>query len=131
MLHYAGLDERVNAGIPAYEAALKAAGVDYTIYVYDGVNHAFNNDTSDARYDKDAADAGLVAHRGLPQGSPQLTSARPGGSRHWRLPFLCGLSGTISVAGLHRYPPRACRCICRLLAAPRKSSRPPSEMSGH
>jgi carboxymethylenebutenolidase len=56
MLHYAGLDERIDAGIPAYEAALKAAGVDYRIFVYDGVNHAFNNDTSAARYDKAAAD---------------------------------------------------------------------------
>jgi carboxymethylenebutenolidase len=55
LLHYAGLDERINAGIAAYEAALKAAGVDHTIYVYEGVNHAFNNDTSEARYDKDAA----------------------------------------------------------------------------
>jgi carboxymethylenebutenolidase len=56
MLHYAGLDQRINAGIPAFEAALKAAGVDYQIFVYDGVNHAFNNDTSAARYDKAAAD---------------------------------------------------------------------------
>ncbi|MBB5751996.1 dienelactone hydrolase family protein [Prosthecomicrobium pneumaticum] len=56
MLHYAGLDERINAGIPAYEAALAAAGVDHQIFVYDGVNHAFNNDTSAARYDKAAAD---------------------------------------------------------------------------
>jgi carboxymethylenebutenolidase len=56
LLHYAGLDERIGAGIPAYEAALKEAGVDYTIYVYDGANHAFNNDTSEARYDKAAAD---------------------------------------------------------------------------
>ena len=55
MLHYAGLDERINAGIPAYEAALKAAGVDYQVFVYDGVNHAFNNDTSAARYDAAAA----------------------------------------------------------------------------
>lgn len=55
LLQYAGLDERVNAGIAAYEEALKAAGVDYTIYIYEGVNHAFNNDTSEARYDKDAA----------------------------------------------------------------------------
>ncbi len=55
LLHYAGLDERINAGIAAYEAALKAAGVDYQIYVYEGANHAFNNDTSEARYDKDAA----------------------------------------------------------------------------
>lgn len=55
LLHYAGLDERINAGIPAYEAALKAAGADYTIHVYDGVNHAFNNDTAAARYDEAAA----------------------------------------------------------------------------
>ena len=55
LLHYAGLDERINAGIAAYQAALKAAGVDYTIYVYEDVNHAFNNDTSEARYDNDAA----------------------------------------------------------------------------
>jgi carboxymethylenebutenolidase len=56
MLHYAGLDDRTNAGIKDYEAALKAAGVNYQIFVYDGVNHAFNNDTSAARYDKAAAD---------------------------------------------------------------------------
>jgi carboxymethylenebutenolidase len=55
LLHYAGLDERINAGIPAFEAALKAAGVDYAIHVYDGVNHAFNNDTAAARYDEAAA----------------------------------------------------------------------------
>jgi carboxymethylenebutenolidase len=56
LLHYAGLDKRTNAGIPAYEKALKAAGVDYQIFVYEGANHAFNNDTSAARYDKEAAD---------------------------------------------------------------------------
>ena len=57
LLHYAGLDDRINAGIEAYEAALDAAhGNDYQIFVYDGVNHAFNNDTSAARYDKPAAD---------------------------------------------------------------------------
>jgi carboxymethylenebutenolidase len=56
LLHYAGLDERTNAGIPAYEAALKAAGKTYGIYVYEGANHAFNNDTNAARYDKAAAD---------------------------------------------------------------------------
>ncbi|MGK6351900.1 dienelactone hydrolase family protein [Parapedobacter sp. DT-150] len=55
MLHYAGLDERINAGIPAYEEALKANGVDYQLFVYDGVNHAFNNDTSPTRYDEAAA----------------------------------------------------------------------------
>jgi carboxymethylenebutenolidase len=55
MAHYGGLDERVNAGIPAFEAALKAAGKDYQIFIYEGANHAFNNDTSAARYDADAA----------------------------------------------------------------------------
>ncbi len=56
MLHYAGLDERINAGIADYEAALKAAGVDYTLYMYEGVNHAFHNDTSAERYDQAAAE---------------------------------------------------------------------------
>jgi len=56
LLHYAGLDDRINAGIPAYEEALKSAGIDYTLYMYEGANHAFNNDTSAARYDKEAAD---------------------------------------------------------------------------
>jgi carboxymethylenebutenolidase len=56
LLHYAGLDDRINAGIEAYKAALTADGKDFTVYVYDGVNHAFNNDTSEARYNKEAAD---------------------------------------------------------------------------
>jgi carboxymethylenebutenolidase len=56
LLHYAGLDERTNAGIDAYKKALDAAHVEYMVYVYDGANHAFNNDTSAARYDKKAAD---------------------------------------------------------------------------
>ena len=56
MLHYGGLDERINAGIPAYEAALKANGKSYEIHIYEGANHAFNNDTSEARYNKAAAD---------------------------------------------------------------------------
>lgn len=56
LLHYAGLDQAINAGIPAYEAALKQAGTTYELFVYDGANHAFNNDTNAARYDKAAAD---------------------------------------------------------------------------
>jgi carboxymethylenebutenolidase len=56
LLHYAGLDERINAGIDAYRAALEKNGKTFEIFVYDGVNHAFNNDTSAARYDKVAAD---------------------------------------------------------------------------
>jgi carboxymethylenebutenolidase len=55
MLHYAGMDERVNAGIPAYEAALKAAGKDYQLFIYEGVQHAFNNDTGGERYNAEAA----------------------------------------------------------------------------
>ena len=55
MLHYAGLDTRINAGIPAYEAALREHGVDYVVHLYDGVNHAFHNDTSPTRYDEAAA----------------------------------------------------------------------------
>lgn len=54
-LHYAGLDERINAGIPAYEAALKAHGKVYELYHYEGVNHAFHNDTSASRYNEPAA----------------------------------------------------------------------------
>lgn len=54
-LHYASLDERVNAGIAAYEAALKSAGTRYELHLYEGVNHAFHNDTSAARYDAAAA----------------------------------------------------------------------------
>lgn len=56
LLHYAGLDDRINAGIEAYRKALTDNGKEFEIFVYDGVNHAFNNDTSSARYDKAAAD---------------------------------------------------------------------------
>jgi carboxymethylenebutenolidase len=54
-LHYGGLDERVNAGIPAYEEALKKTGVKYELYVYEGAQHAFNNDTAPTRYNEAAA----------------------------------------------------------------------------
>ena len=56
LLHYAGLDTRINAGIGAYRKALEENGKAFEIHVYEGVNHAFNNDTSAARYDKAAAD---------------------------------------------------------------------------
>jgi carboxymethylenebutenolidase len=56
LLHYAGLDERINQGVPGFRAALDAAGIDYALHVYEGVNHAFHNDTNAARYDKAAAD---------------------------------------------------------------------------
>ncbi len=54
LLHYAGLDERINAGIDAYEAALKKASVEYEIFMYEGAGHAFFNDTG-SRYNKEAA----------------------------------------------------------------------------
>jgi len=54
LLQYAGLDERINNGIPAFEAALKKHGKDYQIYIYKGAQHAFNNDTSE-RYHQEAA----------------------------------------------------------------------------
>jgi carboxymethylenebutenolidase len=54
MIHYAGLDERINAGWPAYEAALKAAGRNYTMHMYENTNHGFHNDTT-PRYDEGAA----------------------------------------------------------------------------
>jgi carboxymethylenebutenolidase len=56
LLHYAGEDQRINAGIDTYRDALEAAGKEFTIHMYEGVQHAFNNDTSEARYDKEAAD---------------------------------------------------------------------------
>lgn len=54
-LHYGSLDERIDAGIPAYEAALKAAGTKYELYMYEGANHAFHNDTAPTRYNEAAA----------------------------------------------------------------------------
>jgi carboxymethylenebutenolidase len=55
LLHYAGQDPRVNATVPPFEAALRAAGKPYALHVYEGVNHAFHNDTAGARYDAAAA----------------------------------------------------------------------------
>jgi carboxymethylenebutenolidase len=54
LIHYAGNDERINAGIPAFEDALKKASVEHKIFVYEGAGHAFFNDTG-TRYDKEAA----------------------------------------------------------------------------
>ena len=55
LLHYAGLDEKINAGIPAFEAALKEASIAYQIYMYAGAMHAFHNDAKADRYHKEAA----------------------------------------------------------------------------
>ncbi len=54
LIHYAGADTRINAGWPAFETALKAAGVTYTMHMYDGAQHGFNNDTT-PRYDEASA----------------------------------------------------------------------------
>jgi carboxymethylenebutenolidase len=54
-LHYGGLDERINAGIPVYEEALQKNKINYELYVYEGVNHAFHNDTAPTRYNEQAA----------------------------------------------------------------------------
>jgi carboxymethylenebutenolidase len=54
LIQYAGADDRINAGWPAYEAALEAAGVSYTMHMYDGAQHGFNNDTT-PRYDEASA----------------------------------------------------------------------------
>jgi carboxymethylenebutenolidase len=56
LLHYAGIDEAINKGIAAYEAALKQAGKEYRIYMYEGAQHAFNNDMNAERYNKAAAE---------------------------------------------------------------------------
>lgn len=62
LIHFAGIDERINAAWPAYEAALKAAGVRYTAHQYAGTQHGFNNDTT-PRFD--AASAKLAWDRTL------------------------------------------------------------------
>jgi carboxymethylenebutenolidase len=54
LIHYAEKDDRINAGIPAFEAALKANHVNYEMFTYPGTQHGFNNDTT-PRYDKAAA----------------------------------------------------------------------------
>ncbi len=54
LIHYAGVDERINAGWPAYETALKAAKINYQAFIYEGSQHGFNNDTT-PRFDEKAA----------------------------------------------------------------------------
>jgi carboxymethylenebutenolidase len=54
-LHYGSLDDRIDAGIPSYEEALKKAGISYELYMYEGANHAFHNDTAPTRYNEAAA----------------------------------------------------------------------------
>jgi carboxymethylenebutenolidase len=75
LLHYAENDDGVNAGIPAYEAALKANNKAYTMFTYPGTQHAFSNDTGAARYNKAAAD--LAWRRTIAFFKQNLGSAPP------------------------------------------------------
>ncbi len=52
LVHYAGDDERINAGIPEFEVALKEASVDYEIFMYEGAKHGFFNDTSQRHHEE-------------------------------------------------------------------------------
>jgi dienelactone hydrolase len=76
--HYASTDERINAGIPAYEAALKAAGVKHEIHIYPNTQHGFHNG-HDAALRRGCREARLVAHARLVQAVPRLScgSATP------------------------------------------------------
>ena len=56
LLHFAGKDERINKGIPEFETALKNAKIEYHLFMYEGAEHAFNNDSNTERYNKEAAD---------------------------------------------------------------------------
>ncbi len=78
MVHLAGQDERVNSTYPPYEAALKAAGKSFVIHRYEGVQHAFNNDTSAERYD-DRAAADLAWSRTLDFFRKELAGAAKAG----------------------------------------------------
>jgi carboxymethylenebutenolidase len=55
MAHYADNDQRINAGIPAFEETLKKNNKEYQIFSYPGTGHAFNNDTNPSRYNEEAA----------------------------------------------------------------------------
>ena len=55
MLQYASADDRINTGIPSFEAALKSSGKRYTLHMYENTQHAFHNDTAPTRYNEAAA----------------------------------------------------------------------------
>ena len=86
LLHYAGLDEGINKGIPEYEAALKKASIDYKLYMYEGAQHAFNNDTNTARYNKEAAE--LAWKRTIAFFKEKLKTLDVHGRRHFHAAFL-------------------------------------------
>ena len=71
LIHYAGLDQRINKGWPDYEAALKKHGKEYTAHFYPQVNHGFHNDTT-PRYDEKAAKLAWSRTGRLLQGKARL-----------------------------------------------------------
>jgi len=75
LIHYAGDDERINAGIPAFEEALKKASVEHTIHMYEGAGHAFMNDTGSATTKRRPSWPG--AHGRLPEGQAQELGPDP------------------------------------------------------
>lgn len=78
LLHYAGNDERINQEIPAFKAALSKNHIDFQMYMYEGAEHAFNNDTNSERYNKEAAE--LAWSRTIEFLNRKLKTERVGGS---------------------------------------------------
>ena len=76
LLHYAGKDERINAGIPAYEAALKQHARPYELFVYEGAQHAFNNDTNAGALRQGGGRARLGPHARLPAPAARRSTRR-------------------------------------------------------
>jgi carboxymethylenebutenolidase len=70
LLHYAEMDENIDKGIPAFEAALKAGNKRYTLHIYPGTQHAFNNDTG-AALQQGRVGPGLEPHARVLQGEPR------------------------------------------------------------
>jgi carboxymethylenebutenolidase len=78
LCHYAGEDRRINAGIKTFEEAMKKAKIKYKIYMYEGAQHAFFNDSNEGRYDKEAAE--LAWKRTVAFFKEELKKADEGGS---------------------------------------------------
>ncbi len=81
LIHYAGSDDRINAGWPADETALKAAGVKYQAYIYPGVQHGFNNDTTPRAGAPPPRSFGRGSDDGVLQQEPALITPRRGRAR--------------------------------------------------
>jgi carboxymethylenebutenolidase len=104
LLHYAEMDENIDKGIPAFEAALKANTKRYAVHIYAGTQHAFNNDTGAARYHKAAAD--LAFSRTLAFFKENLGA--PKGSVRGRL---ANVGATLGAPGWPRHAPMVKPCV--------------------